>query len=485
MTIFRTSPSFLHRRSQWSGGGFGMWISSCLVALKVLSPAAIDAQTTDSSRRAESPVAPASSVGAVSGEPRLSLLGLTGLPSSDETAMPSREVLFLGLSSGIGRTHGVRFTAIATGYFLGGTVGTRSSAEGALAVRAWGRVNGVRSWATLSYGRANALGGPAGGSISPAGGIGFEPGHADTTVSRRVDVGGIARAEAGIVGTHHGFDMSLGLSVERATRVTTQTINIEIDNDVPVLVPLAPASRTSITRTLRGVQRREIANGMASLGFYTGRTSWLATVTAPVASWITSDALSPRPRGAPPVASLAVVQPITGWLSAVGSASTYASNAANSALRDDIAFSRNSNFAPVFALGVSIAHIPFINRRGEVPLGGILAFETHIDTGIDSVTVITENGVAQNSFKVGVVIDAPTAGSVELMGDATAWTIASMSKGKDNRWHAILNVTTGSHRLSVRSDGGEWIAPPGLPLGNSDFGNAVGLLVVEQPRVRR
>jgi hypothetical protein len=244
---------------------------------------------------------------------------------------------------------------------------------------------------------------------------------------------------------------------------------------------MSVAPRSTITRTLRGVQRREIATGLASLGFSTGRLAWLASVTAPVATWITTDALSPRPRTAPPVAALSVVQPITAWLSAVGTASTFAGNVGNSALRDDIALSRNSNFAPVFAVGLSIAHIPLLNRHGDLAIGGILGFETHIADGIDSVFVTASDGTTQNNFRVQIVIDAPAAASVELMGDATDWLVTGMSKSSDGRWRVDLHVTSGAHRLSVRADGGEWIAPPGLPLGNSDFGKPVGLLVVEKP----
>ena len=61
-----------------------------------------------------------------------------------------------------------------------------------------------------------------------------------------------------------------------------------------------------------------------------------------------------------------------------------------------------------------------------------------------------------------------------------------MNRGSDGRWRVELKVPVGANRLSVRADGGEWIAPPGLPLGNNDFGNPVGLLLVaEQSRSHR
>jgi hypothetical protein len=30
----------------------------------------------------------------------------------------------------------------------------------------------------------------------------------------------------------------------------------------------------------------------------------------------------------------------------------------------------------------------------------------------------------------------------------------------------------------VRADGGQWVAPPGLPLGADDFGAPVGMLLI-------
>jgi hypothetical protein len=440
------------------------------------------AQTATSAPHANDPVVPSSAVGAISSSTTVSVMALTGIPSSDEGALPPRQVLFTGLSSGVGRLGSVKFTAVGTGYFTArDAVAASQSAEGALLLRARGR----NSWAAISYGRANAMGAIPGSSFGPtAAGTGLDGARADTTVSNRVDVGNVARAEAGLLGRHRGFDMSIGLSVERATRVTTQTLVIETSNDIPTAATSA-AARTSVTQVQRGVQRREIATSLASIGFSTGRTKWLVSMAAPVASWITADALSPRPRTAPPVAALTVVQPLTAWLSAVGSASTFSSKVGNTALRDDIALSRNSNFAPVFALGVSIVHIPFLNRRGEVPLGGILGFETHIVNGVDSVIVLGENGTPQAGFRVQIVIDAPAAATVDLIGDATDWTVTGMNRGGDGRWRAVLDVTSGAHRLSVRADGGEWIAPPGLPLGNSDFGNPVGLLVLEKPVIRR
>lgn len=393
----------------------------------------------------------------------------------------------MGLTQSLGRIGSVKFTAIGKGYWqMRDGTGSGTSGEGALAIRATGRLNGVRTWGAVAYGRAGALGTLGTTSLAPNGvGVGLDGSHVDTTVSRRVDIGSIARLESGMLGSSHGFDMSLGLSVERATRVTTQTISIQPVNDLPVAQPVKP---DPIVRTLRGIQRREIATGLASIGWRTGRTAWLSSVSAPLYTWISKDVLTPRPTVAPAVVSLAVAQPLTAWLSAIGSASTNPSSIGGTALSDNAVMNRRGNLSPVFAFGVSVARVPLRNRHGESALSGILGFESRVVEALDSVIVMADSTlfrvVGDSSYIVRLVIDAPAAGYVELMGDATAWTVTNMARGGDGRWRTDLKLSVGAHRLAVRADGGQWIAPPGLPLASNDFGSPVGLLVME-PRTKR
>ena len=78
-----------------------------------------------------------------------------------------------------------------------------------------------------------------------------------------------------------------------------------------------------------------------------------------------------------------------------------------------------------------------------------------------------------------LLIDAPRAESVELMGDATQWTVTQMTRNKHGKWRAELKLAPGMHRVTVRADGGRWIAPPGLPMSNDDYGSPVGMIVVK------
>lgn len=431
-------------------------------------------------RGGNAPIAPSSAIGPVTNAATLAVMGLTSIPDGSGTALPQHNALWMGATQPLGRVGRVHLTAIGTGNYLASdAVNTTASVEGLLALRARSRVGDNQIWSAVSYGRtdlngdiASRLRANAPSAIMP----GFDGARVDTTVSRRTDVGNIGRAEAGILRTVSGVELSFGFSVERATRVTTQTIRIDQSN--PSL-PLLPAvNGTTMTQTLRAVQRRDIATSIASAGFNTGAATWLFSVSAPVATWITSDALSPKSRVAPTIASLAVVQPLTAWLSIVGAASTYSVSAGSTAFRDDLGEGQGRNFAPVVALGVRISRLPFRGRGDDTP-SGILSFETRTIGSVDSAAVdVAAHRDDADTLRVVLLIDAPRAETVDLMGDATQWTIAKMSRTKSGRWRAELKLSPGMHRLTVRADGGTWIAPPGLPIGNDDYGTPVGVIVV-------
>jgi hypothetical protein len=204
-------------------------------------------------------------------------------------------------------------------------------------------------------------------------------------------------------------------------------------------------------------------------------------VTSPVATWITRDALSPKPSALPTVASLAVVQPINAWLSLVGAAVTNAATVGGTAFRDDGDSRQPRRFAPVLAVGVRIARLPFSGTDGTPT--GILAFETRTLGAVDSLAV--EHGASApdgDTLRVVLLIDAPRAESLELMGDATEWMVARMQRAANGRWRAELRLAPGMHRITVRVDGGAWIAPPGLPTGSDDYGSPVGMITVRGKR---
>lgn len=80
---------------------------------------------------------------------------------------------------------------------------------------------------------------------------------------------------------------------------------------------------------------------------------------------------------------------------------------------------------------------------------------------------------------VALEVQAPRAGSVELMADFTSWRPVALARGRSHLWHVSLPVTPGIHHLVVRIDGGEWRAPPGSRPVVNEFGVSVGELLVE------
>jgi hypothetical protein len=427
----------------------------------------------------EAPVVPSSTIGPVTNASTFSVLGVTALPDAG-ASMGNRNVLWLGATQPVGRIAGVRFALIGSGFYSpNDAVGAKDATEGTVSLRALARIAGVRTWSALSYGRSSAEGSPSTQEemVSPIPASLLMPrSGTDTTFSRRDDVGTLSRAEVGMLTVSGAVEFSFGVALERATRVTTQRSNI---TESPEEDELSPAPEGSPL-----MERRDMATGLASASFRTGATDWLVSVTSPLANWVNQSSSAPRPQRVPTVASVAFVQPLTAWLSVIGAASTNATTVGSYAIRDDRE-GRRSDFAPVIALGVRIARFPSRNRPGEPT--GILAFETRTVGIIDAVTTETlavdslaaEEETGRELVRVLLIIDAPRAESVELMGDATGWSVTSLSRARDGKWRAELRVPVGMHRVAVRADGGTWIAPPGMPMSTDDFGGRVGLLVVK------
>lgn len=69
--------------------------------------------------------------------------------------------------------------------------------------------------------------------------------------------------------------------------------------------------------------------------------------------------------------------------------------------------------------------------------------------------------------------------AVELMADFTDWQAVPLRADGPGRWTLPRGVPAGTHRLSIRVDGGPWTPPPGLPRAADGFGGVVGVLVVD------
>jgi hypothetical protein len=93
----------------------------------------------------------------------------------------------------------------------------------------------------------------------------------------------------------------------------------------------------------------------------------------------------------------------------------------------------------------------------------------------------TANDLATSREEDGtilLVVHAPRARRVELMGDFTDWKPLVMQREADGYFAARVRLPAGSYRINVRVDGGEWTAPPGTTPVADEYNGAAGLLVI-------
>ncbi|HXC26084.1 MAG TPA: glycogen-binding domain-containing protein, partial [Gemmatimonadaceae bacterium] len=102
------------------------------------------------------------------------------------------------------------------------------------------------------------------------------------------------------------------------------------------------------------------------------------------------------------------------------------------------------------------------------PLARMIAALNHVSVAGDM--------NADGSRTVTIVL--PTAHTVDLMGDFTAWRPIAMTRAPNGVWVTRVALSPGSHAMNIRVDGSSWRAPPGLPVAPDDFGGVVGLLVI-------
>ncbi|HUF30137.1 MAG TPA: glycogen-binding domain-containing protein [Gemmatimonadaceae bacterium] len=102
--------------------------------------------------------------------------------------------------------------------------------------------------------------------------------------------------------------------------------------------------------------------------------------------------------------------------------------------------------------------------------------------------VMAENGSVRAHFDLvplrgavamyEIVIRAPAAERVEIMASFTDWEPKLLRRTDDGTWRLRLPLPAGVHRMNVRLDGGDWIAPAGTTPMPDDFGGQVGVFVI-------
>jgi hypothetical protein len=82
--------------------------------------------------------------------------------------------------------------------------------------------------------------------------------------------------------------------------------------------------------------------------------------------------------------------------------------------------------------------------------------------------------------QVTLRIRAANASRVEINGDFTIWQPVPLAANGAGWWTVTLPIEPGTHEMVVRTDGGDWIVPPGLTAVTDEFGGRVGILVVQR-----
>lgn len=70
--------------------------------------------------------------------------------------------------------------------------------------------------------------------------------------------------------------------------------------------------------------------------------------------------------------------------------------------------------------------------------------------------------------------------TVEVMGNFTDWAPVPLVRRGRDMWELLVPLSAGVHHINMRIDGGDWIAPPGMPSIRDGFNGEVGVLVVKQ-----
>lgn len=68
--------------------------------------------------------------------------------------------------------------------------------------------------------------------------------------------------------------------------------------------------------------------------------------------------------------------------------------------------------------------------------------------------------------------------TVEIMGDFSEWQPMPLIRRGRDLWELLVPVGPGVHQINLRIDGGQWIAPPGMPTLRDGFNGEVGVIVV-------
>ena len=122
------------------------------------------------------------------------------------------------------------------------------------------------------------------------------------------------------------------------------------------------------------------------------------------------------------------------------------------------------NASPHFSLGFGF-NTALLSNRGDVGVSEVASRPFAI------------SDLGNGRYRVLIRIERGGVASVEIACDCDGWKPQPMTR-IDNVWTVDVRALTGVHHVSIRVDGGGWIAPPGLAPIDDDFAGQAGLLVV-------
>jgi len=131
-----------------------------------------------------------------------------------------------------------------------------------------------------------------------------------------------------------------------------------------------------------------------------------------------------------------------------------------------LAYSGDRGASPHVSLGFGF-NTALLSPRGE----------THRDSSesTDVSRPFTISDLGAGRYRIAVRLAA--ARSVDVACDCDGWTPMTMTRAGEV-WLVDVHARPGVHHVSIRVNGGGWIAPPGLAPVDDDFAGQAGLLVV-------
>jgi hypothetical protein len=98
------------------------------------------------------------------------------------------------------------------------------------------------------------------------------------------------------------------------------------------------------------------------------------------------------------------------------------------------------------------------------------------EAGIDARSIRILRGDDSNAAQI--LLRAPGAATVEVMGDFSNWEPMVLSQSGAGWWLLPVTLAPGLYRFNIRYDGGRWETPSGLPSEDDEFNGRVGVLLI-------